>query len=293
MKDYVIRAIDKTQSVRIFISNTSNIVKEIRQRHQSSATGSAALGRLATAGAMIGVMTKNEKEKITIRIDGGGVGGKLVAVANSKGEVKVTATNPQADVPSKYPGKLDVSGFVGNNGTLALIRDYGLREPYTGVSNLVSGEIAEDIASYYYYSEQMPSVVALGVLVDTDLSIRCAGGIFVQALPNISEEILEKLENIVSKLDPVSTMLDNGLTPEMILEKYFGQLNPEILDSQELTYKCDCNRERFEEGLISIGSSELSQIIEEDGEAEIICDFCGNRYHFNKEDLEKLVDESK
>lgn len=293
MKNYVIRAVDKNKAIRIFIANTSQMVQEISQIHGTSATGAAALGRLATIAGIIGITSKNEKEKLTIRFDGGGVGGKLIAIANAKGEVKVTATNPKADVPSKYPGKLDVSGFVGTDGTLAIIRDYGLKEPYTGVANLVSGEIAEDIASYYFYSEQTPSVVSLGVLVDTDLSIRCAGGIFIQALPSISDEDLTKLEKCVAKLDTVSNMLDRGLTPEDILKEYFSEIEPEIIGKEELVYKCDCSRERIEEGLISIGKKDLMQILEEDGRAEVICEFCNTRYYFDRDDLQKLIDESR
>ncbi|MFM1533917.1 Hsp33 family molecular chaperone HslO [Helcococcus ovis] len=293
MKNYLIRAIDKNKSVRIFIADTTEIVREIRRVHQSSATGSAALGRLATISLIMGVTTKNDNEKLTIRFDGGGVGGKLIAVSNTKGEVKVTATNPEADAPSKYPGKLDVSAFVGKDGNLAVIRDYGLKEPYTGLSNIVTGEIAEDIANYYFYSEQTPSIVSLGVLVDTDLSIRAAGGIFVQVLPGIKDEELTILEKIASNLDPVSKMIDNGLTPEEILEKYFSEIKPEIIEKQKLTYKCDCSRERIEKGLISIGKKDLQHLLDEDGQAEVICDFCKTKYVFDRENLENLIKESK
>lgn len=292
MKNYVIRAIDKNQNVRIFIADTTQMVQEIREAHKSSATASAALGRLATITSIMGITSKNDKEKLTVIFDGNGVGGKLTAVSNSKGEVKVTVTNPHLDVPSKYVGKLDVGSFVGNEGKLAVIRDYGLKQPYTGLSNIVTGEIAEDIANYYFYSEQTPSIVSLGVLVDKDLSIRAAGGIFVQVLPGIKEEDLVKLEKIASSLEPCSKMIDEGLTPEDILEKYFGELNPEILDKQELRYKCDCSRERIEEGLISIGKKDLIEILEEDGKAEVICDFCRTKYVFDENDLKKLIEES-
>lgn len=293
MKNYVIRAIDKKQNVRIFIADTTDFVQEIRDIHQSSATGTAALGRLATISSIMGITSKNEKEKLTIRFDGNGVGGRLTAVSNSKGEVKVTASNPQADAPSKYSGKLDVSAFVGQSGNLAIIRDYGLKTPYTGMSDIVTGEIAEDIANYFFYSEQTPTIVSLGVLVDTDLSVRAAGGIFVQVLPGISEEDLIKLENIASKLEPCSKMIDEGLSPEDILNKYFTDLQPEILDKQELSYKCDCSRERIEAGLISIGKKDLQSIIDEDGQAEVICEFCNTRYLFDRDDLTKLIAESR
>lgn len=194
---------------------------------------------------------------------------------------------------SKYPGKLDVSAFVGTDGNLAIIRDYGLKEPYTGFSKIVTGEIAEDIASYFYYSEQTPTVVSLGVLVDIDLSIKAAGGIFIQALPSISEKEIARLEEIIATLPPVSKLFDEGLSPEQILEKYFSSLNVEIIGKEEIQYICDCSRERIETGLISIGSKELKEIIDEDGEAEVICDFCKTRYHFDEEDLKKLIEECK
>lgn len=293
MKSYLIKSIDKAQTMRIYIADTTAMVSEIQHTHKSSATGSAALGRLATIAGILGLTTKNKKEKLTIRFDGKGVGGRLTAVANSEGNVKVTATNPQADAPSKYPGKLDVSAFVGTDGNLAIIRDYGLKEPYTGFSKIVTGEIAEDIASYFYYSEQTPTVVSLGVLVDIDLSIKAAGGIFIQALPSISEKEIARLEEIIAKLPPVSKLFDEGLSPEQILKKYFSSLNVEIIGKEEIQYICDCSRERIETGLISIGSKELKEIIDEDGEAEVICDFCKIRYHFDEEDLKKLLEECK
>lgn len=293
MNSYMIRAIDKDKSMRIFIADTTKVVQDIRDIHQSSATASAALGRLATISLIMGLTTKNEKEKLTIRFDGDGVGGRLTSVSNAHGNVKITATNPQADVESKYPGKLDVGSFVGKNGTISVIRDYGLKEPYTGMSNIITGEIAEDIANYYFYSEQTPSIVSLGVLVDKDLSIKSAGGIFVQVLPGISEENIQKLEEVSKTLRPVSEMIDNDMSPEDILEKYFSNLEPEIIGKEDLEYKCDCSRERIENGLISLGKQELTQILEEDKEAEVICDFCKNQYIFDEKDLENLIEESK
>ena len=292
MRNYVIRAMDKNKTMRIFIADTTQLVQEIRDIHETSATASAALGRLATITAMMGVTTKNDDESLTVKFDGQGIGGKLIAVSNTRGEVKVTATNPQADCEPKAPGKLDVGKYVGTDGVVAVIRDYGLKDPYTGLSNLVTGEIAEDIAAYYFYSEQTPSIVSLGVLVNTDLSIKSAGGIFVQGLPSIGEDELSKLENVVEKLKPVSTMIEECMTPEDILQEYFSSLEPEIIDKQELSYKCDCSEDKIEKALISIGKKDLQKLIEEDGEAEIICDFCRKRYYFDKEHLEKLLKES-
>lgn len=289
MKDYIIRAIDEEKSIRIFVAKTTNMVQEIRNKHQSSATGSAAMGRLATMASMMGIDEKFEGVKVTLKLDGNGIGGRLIAVSDDKGNVRVTSTNPKADLPPKPNGKLDVSGFVGTIGNIGIIKDYGLKEPYTGISEIVSGEIAEDFANYFFYSQQTPSIVSLGVLVDTDLSIKASGGIFVQVMPNISDENLTKLEEIVKKLRPISELIDENKSPEEILSEYFGEFNPEILSKIDVVYKCNCSRERFEKGLISLGKEQLKEIIEEDEKAHICCEFCRNEYDFSKDDLEKLV----
>lgn len=288
MKDYILRAIDDTKSVRIFIARTTNIVQEIRNIHKSSATGSAALGRLATMASLMGINLKSESDTVTLKTDGNGIGGKLIAVSDSHGDVRVTATNPQADCPPNKKGKLDVAKFVGTEGQIAIIRDYGLKEPYSGLSQIVSGEIAEDFANYYFYSEQTPTVISLGVLVDTDLSIKAAGGIFIQLLPDASEAIISELEQIIKVLPPISLLIDAGMTPEQILEKYFSKLNPEIISTVDVFYKCNCSREKIEQAIISIGEKDLNQIIEEDGKAQVICDFCKKEYNFTKEELEAL-----
>lgn len=293
MENYLIRAIDKHKSVRIFIAKSTQMVQEIRNIHNSSATGSAAMGRLATMAAIMGIASLDDSEKLTIIFDGKGIGGRLTAVTNSKGQVKVTASNPQADPASKYPGKLDVSKFIGLDGNLNIIKDLGLKEPYVGVSNIVTGEIAEDMANYFFYSEQTPSIVSLGVLVDKDLSIRAAGGLFVQVLPDALEEEIQELENIVTKLQPISEMIDQGLDPEDILEKYFSKMEPTILDKQEISLKCDCNRERIQTGIESLGKAELEKIKEEDGKIEVVCDFCKTVYEFNEKDLSEMIDKAR
>ena len=289
MKDYILRAVDKTKTIRFFVARTTNMVQTIRDIHQSSATGSAALGRLATMASLMGANLKSEGEVLTLKMDGNGIGGRLTAISDMTGNVKVTATNPAADAPSNDEGKLNVSAFVGNQGQLAVIRDFGLKEPYTGVSELVTGEIAEDFANYFYVSEQTPTVISLGVLVDTDLSIRAAGGLFIQLMPDTSEAVISQLEKIISSLPAVSKMIDNGLSPEDILDTYFSDLKPEIVSKQEVQYLCDCSRKRFSSALVSLGRKELSDIIEEDGQAQIICDFCKEEYNFDKEELEDLV----
>lgn len=289
MKDYIIRAIDKNKSIRIFVARTTDMVQKIRDLHKSSATASAAMGRLATMASFMGIDQKVESLKLTLKLDGNGVGGKIIAVADHTGNVRVTASNPRADLPAKSNGKLDVAGFVGTEGSIGIIKDYGLKEPYTGISEIISGEIAEDFANYFFYSEQTPSIISLGVLVDTDLSIKAAGGLFVQVLPNISDDDLTGLEKKVAELLPISELISNNLTPEEILEKYFSEFEPELLSKIDVKYECNCSRERFEEGLISLGKNELQQIADEDGKADIICEFCRKEYSFNKKDLEKLI----
>lgn len=293
MKDYIIRAIDKTKSVRIFISTNTEMVQEIRNIHDSQATASAAMGRLAIIASIMSYSSLEDNQSLTIVFDGNGPAGKLRAVADDNGDVKVTVTNPKVDVPSRYPGKLDVGAYVGRDGTLAVIKDLGLKEPYTGISNIITGEIAEDLANYYFYSEQTPSIISLGVLVDTDLSIKSAGGIFVQVLPGITEEEFDQLQNIANNLRPISELINEGKSPEEILEEYFSELEPEILEKHEINYKCDCSRDRIRTGLVSIGNKDLLEIIEEDKEAEVICDFCGKVYHFAEEELREMLKESK
>lgn len=293
MKNYIIRAIDKSKSVRIFISQNTQMVQEIRDIHDSQATASAAMGRLATIASIMGYASLDDNQSLTIVFDGNGPAGKLRAVADENGDVKVTVTNSKVDVPSRYPGKLDVGAYVGRNGTLAVIKDLGLKEPYTGISNIITGEIAEDLANYYFYSEQTPSIISLGVLVDTDLSIKASGGIFVQVLPGISDEELDQLQNIANNLKPVSELISKGKSPEDILEEYFSELSPVILDKHEIKYKCDCSRQRIRNGLISIGKKDLLEIIDEDKKAEVICDFCGKVYHFDKEELKEMLKESR
>lgn len=293
MRNYVIRAINKNKTIRFLIGQTTGMVQEIRDIHESSATGSAAMGRLATIASMMGLASLQDDQSLTISFDGKGPGGKLVAVANADGFVKVTATNPQADPDSKYPGKLDVGSFVGKDGNLSVVKDLKMKEPCVGLSEIVTGEIAEDMANYFFYSEQTPTAIALGVLVDKDLSIKAAGGIFIQVLPDASEEDLDKLEEAIKELKPVSELIDGGLSPEEILSTYFSKFEAEIIATNEVGLYCDCSRERIETGLESIGKNELESILKEDGKAEVVCDFCKKTYIFNEDDLKNMINNAK
>ena len=290
MKDYVIRGIDRKGNFRLFVASSTNLVEKARRIHNASPTSTAALGRALTGAAMMGVAMKGEKDSLTFKLKGDGLIGNIVTVANNKGEVKGYVDYPYADMPSRTDGKLDVGSVVGKNGNLAVIRDLGLKESYSGQSTLVSGEIAEDLAHYFYISEQQPSAVNLGVLVDKDISVKAAGGYILQLLPNIDEGYIDKIENVLKSAKPISSLIDEGLTPEEIMEGLFGEFEMEILDKIHIEYKCSCNREKIERILLSLGKKDINDIIEEDGQAEIVCHFCNGKYKFSKDDLLRLID---
>ncbi|WP_425448176.1 Hsp33 family molecular chaperone HslO [Dethiothermospora halolimnae] len=293
MKDYLIRAIDEERSIRVFIATTTNMVEEARRIHNTTPTATAALGRTLTASSIMGVMMKGDKDKLTLRFKGNGPIRTILSVADSQGTVKGYIANPNVDLPLKANGKLDVGNAIGKDGQLTVIRDLGLKKPYVGQSSLVTGEIAEDLTNYFATSEQQPSVVALGVLIDRDISVKASGGYIIQVLPNISEEKLSRLEEIVKGVKPISTLIDNGLTPEDILEETLGEFEMEVKEKVDINLECDCSKEKIERALISLGEKELTDIINEDGKAEISCHFCNSKYNFNKEELEDLLNRAK
>ncbi len=289
MKDYLIRGMDKTGNIRIFVANTTKLVEKARTTHNSAPTSTAALGRTLTAGTIMGIMMKNQKDRLTLKVSGRGPIGNIMVVANNSGVIKGYADNPRADIKSREDSKLDVKGVVGTDGSITVIMDLGLKEPYVGQSKIVSGEIAEDIAYYYANSEQQPSVVALGVLVDKDISVRAAGGYMIQLLPDVHEEDIEKIENAIKNIEPISTLIYQGLSPEDIMQRILGEFEMRVLDKIDLEYLCDCSRERMEKVLKSIGENEIKAMIEEDGQAEVVCHFCNTKHQFTKEELEKLI----
>ncbi|CCQ98574.1 33 kDa chaperonin [[Clostridium] ultunense Esp] len=290
MKDYIIRGIDKKGNIRLFVATSTHMVEEARKTHGTSPTATAALGRVLTAAVLLGITMKGERDALTFKIKGDGPIGSIIAVSNNGGQVKGYVDNPYADLPSRPDGKLDVGGLVGKNGQLAIIKDLGLKEPYIGYSNLVSGEIAEDLVHYFHLSEQQPSAINLGVLVDKDISVRAAGGYILQLLPGVEDKDIDRIEGILKKAKPISTLIHQGLSPEQVMETLFGEFEMEILERKEIEYKCNCNRKRIEGVLLSLGKEEINKIIEEDEKAEIICHFCNKKYHFSKEDLQKLMD---
>ena len=292
MIDYAIRAIDETGSIRIFVASTTNLVEEARRIHNTTPVATAALGRVLTASLLMGNTLKNDQDKLSFQITGDGQIKSVIAISNSKGEAKGYISNPHADLPLKSKGKLDVGGAIGN-GKLTVIKDLGMREPYVGQTALVSGEIAEDLAHYFALSDQQPSVVALGVLVDTDYTVKASGGYIIQVLPDALEEVIQKLEDNISNVEPISSMIDKGFTPEQVLETVCKGLEMKILEKKDLKFVCDCCEERMERALVSIGEKDLTEIIEEDEKAEICCEFCDTKYNFNKEQLENLLAQAK
>ena len=284
------RAISADGSTFAAVLDAKDIVSEIEKIHKTSAVVTAALGRLSVGASLMGYMLKGDEDSITLRIDADGPTGQLVAVADSRGNVKSCVNNPVVELPLNSVGKLDVSGAVGKNGTLSVVKDMGLREPYVGVIPLVSGEIAEDIASYYATSEQIPTVCALGVLVAPDLSVKSAGGFLVQLLPFADEKCIDTIEKNVAAMRPVSALLDEGVTPEEIANMLLAGLDPNELDTASPAYKCDCSRERTEKVLISIGRKELLSIAAEGKDTEVSCHFCGRNYVFTPQEISRLAE---
>lgn len=283
------RAISADGSAFAAVIDAKDIVSEIERIHKSSAVVTAGLGRLTIAASLMGYMLKGEENSITLRIDADGQTGQLMAVADCYGNVKSCVTNPVVELPLNSQGKLDVSGAIGKNGTLSVVKDLGLREPYVGVIPLVSGEVAEDIASYYAVSEQIPTVCALGVLVDTDLSVKAAGGYLIQLLPFASEKCIDIIEKNIAKMRPVSALLAEGVTPQEIADMLLADLEPNELDTASPEYKCDCSRKRTEEILISIGRNELEEIVAEGKDTEVSCHFCGKKYVFTPDEIARLA----
>ena len=291
MEDYIVRATAGDGQIRAFAAVTTNLVEEARKRHDTSPVATAALGRLLTAGAMMGSMMKNETDILTLQIKGSGPLGGITVTADAKARVKGYVDNPDVMLPPKN-GKLDVGGAVGI-GLLNVIKDMGLKEPYSGQTVLQTGEIAEDLTYYFATSEQVPSSVGLGVLMNKENTVRCAGGFIVQVMPFVTEEVLGRLEENIQKISSVTTMLDNGHTPEEMLEKVLDGLNVEITDTLPAAFYCNCSRERIEKAIISIGKKEIREMIDEGKEVEVKCHFCNTAYKFQPSELEEIYKQAK
>ncbi len=290
MKDYVIRATGGNGQVRAFVANTTNMVEDARRLHETSKVATAALGRTLTATSIMGLMMKNKGDKVSVIIKGGGPLGTILTTANAQGIVKGYVQNPQVEVVDYANGKLNVAAAVGTEGVVKVIKDLGLREPYNGAYPLVSGEIAEDFTHYFALSEQTPSIVALGVLT-TEHKVELAGGLIVQLMPDATDETIDLLERNVAKLDSITNMMKDGKTPEDMLNIVLEGLSPRILDNNEVRFECECSKEKVKEALVSIGKHALQEIVEEDKQAEVGCQFCNTNYNYTEEELLELLNE--
>ena len=291
MKDYIVRATAANGQVRAFAAITRETVEEARQHHGTSPVATAALGRLLTAGTMMGSMMKNETDMLTLQVRGDGPIGGITVTADSKGDVKGYVENPDVMLPPKN-GKLDVGGAVGI-GLLQVIKDMGLKEPYSGQTILVSSEIAEDLTYYFASSEQVPSSVGLGVLMNKDNTVRCAGGFIIQLMPFATEETISQLEENLKDVTSVTDFLDKGYTPEQMLEKLIGHLDLEITDTIPTQFYCNCSKERVEQAVASIGKKDIQEMIDEGKDIEVKCHFCNTAYNYTVEDLKNILKRSK
>ncbi|MBO5912097.1 MAG: Hsp33 family molecular chaperone HslO [Clostridia bacterium] len=284
----LIRCITSEGAIMATCVDTTDVVAKAEKYHNTSAVVTAALGRLLTAASMMGNMLKSDDQSLTLRIMGEGKIGNLVAASDFDGNVRGYVTNPIVEIPLNAKGKLDVGGAVGA-GTLYVIKDLGMKEPYVGQIPLTTGEIAEDITSYYAISEQIPTICALGVLVNPDLTVNVAGGFIIQMLPGFTDAEIDKLEDSVKDLEPITKMLSDGKTPEEILRLALKNFEVEVLYEQDIEYKCKCSRERTEAALISIGIEDLKEMAEDEKDTEVCCHFCDKKYIFTKKDLEKII----
>ncbi len=285
----IYRTISSDASVVASAVDATEIVSEIERIHKTSAVVTAALGRLSVAASLIGNGLKGDNDSVTIRFAGDGPAGVMIAVSDSRGNVKSYVQNPVVELPLNKYGKLDVAGAAGKNGTLSIVKDLGLKKPYTGQINIVSGEIAEDITAYFASSEQIPTVCGLGVLINPDLTVKKAGGYLIQLLPFADVHVIDAIEENLNRLPSVTKMLDSGMTGEDLALKVLENLNPNVLDVTEAAYKCDCTKERVEKALVSLGREELKKMAEEDEFTEVCCHFCTNKYRFEKNEILKLI----
>ena len=291
MNDYIVRATAGNAQIRAFAAVTTNLVEEAREHHGTSPVATAALGRLLTGGVMMGSMMKDDTDMLTIQIQCSGQIEGLTVTADSKGNVKGYAFNPDVMLPAKN-GKLDVGGALGQ-GVMTIIKDMGLKEPYSGQTILQTGEIAEDLTYYFATSEQVPSSVGLGVLMNKDNTVRQAGGFIVQVMPFAEEETIAKLEENVQKIQSVTTLLEQGHTPESLLEQVLDGFDIEINDTIPTEFYCNCSKSRVERALISIGRKELNELIQEGKEVELNCHFCNKNYIFSVEELKEILRKCK
>ena len=288
-----IRCLTTDATVMALAIDTTDVVAKAESIHHTSAVVTAALGRLLTAASMMGIMLKNTDDSVTLKVNGGGPAGQLITVSDGRGNVRGYAANPVVEIPLKTNGKLDVSGAVGTDGFLYVLRDTGAAEPYTGCTPLVSGELAEDVTSYYATSEQIPTVCALGVLVNPDLTVRAAGGFLIHLFPFCPDSVIDMLEASIAKLPPMTTMLDEGLSVEEILKKALDGFEFDVVDTYEPTYRCACSREKVTRAFCAMSPDELRTLPDEKGKVEVTCSFCDNVYTFTAKEISALADRER
>lgn len=291
MKDYIVRATAADSQVRAFAITSGELVEEARKRHNTSPVATAALGRLLTGGAMMGSMMKNETDMLTVKVRGNGPLEGITVTADSHANVKGYVENPDVMLPPKN-GKLDVGGAVGI-GIMQVIKDMGLKEPYVGDTMLVTSEIAEDLTYYFASSEQVPSSVGLGVLMEKDNTVKCAGGFIIQMMPFAKEDTVAKIEENLKTVTSVTELLDKGYTPEQILKELLGNVGLEITDTIPARFYCNCSKERVEKAVASIGRKDIKEMIDEGKDIEVKCHFCNSAYHYTIEDLKKIIKRSR
>ena len=291
MEDRIIRGIAKDGKIRFFAAITTNLVEKARQTHNCTPVAAAALGRMLTACSIMGIMMKNDKDTITVQINGKGETGPIVTVGDNKGRVKGYISNPDINRSLNDKGKLDVGGAVGKDGNLVVIRDMGLKEPYIGQVPIVSGEIAEDITYYFAVSEQVPSAVSLGVLVDTDNKVISAGGFIIQMLPDADDFLRDIIEYRLDEIEPVTKTIAESGNAEDILKEVLDGMEIQVLEEYTPSFNCECTKEKVEKMLLSLGKVELKKIALEEEKTEIICHFCNKKYTFTSDDLKQLIEE--
>ena len=290
MKDYLVRGMTMDGFVKVVAIRSTELVSRAANIHGTTPNATAALGRALTAGSMMGNMQKVENGSMTLQIRGGGPIGTITVVSDCVGNVRGCVTEPRVPLEEKFPGKLDVGATVGTDGTITVIRDLQMKEPYIGSTQLISGEIGDDVTAYFAQSEQTPTACALGVLVDRDLSVKVAGGYLVQLLPGAPDEVIDALEEGIRRAGAVTAMLEQGMTPEDILGQVCGTLGVVFMETTEVSYKCYCSRERVESALISLGRKELTEIMEEGKTFPVECQFCDTVYQFTPADIQKLLE---
>ncbi len=293
MSDSLIKALAYNNEIRVYVINATNMVEEARKLHDSWSTATAAIGRTIIGTTLLGATLKNEQDKLTVRIQGNGPLGHIIADSNMYGETKAYVDNPHVTLDLNDKGKLDVKGAVGTEGMLSVSKDQGLKTPFSGQVPLISGELAEDFTYYMAVSEQTPSAFGLSVLVNPDESVQTAGGFMIQVLPGASDETIDELEKTIQQIPQISDSLDKNTDLEAILIQLVGEDNYKILEEMPVSFKCDCSKERFSNAIVSLGKDEIQQMIDEDGGAEAVCHFCRSKYEYDINELEALKEEAK